>query len=169
AGGKQMFKLNLSSPGTAALTITPTEVVSSLALDPTSHTVWVSGGQSLFHYDAAGNLTTTIALRPDKINQPTDLPFHFVTQSRWRGCVGGSRRVSSRGSYVTMVPAKTQVDAVGKTLVGLPVPIVRLVAPNPGSVTSNARPAIQLGYDALCGGASCGFSGSYFADYRLSA
>lgn len=167
AGGRMLAQLAVALPLQPRVTLALPEVVSGLALASETGAVWLAGTSTLLGF-ARDGLAIAATPYPRGVVNPQALAIEAASRSLWLGHERGISRFDAAGGYLTTLPAAVKAETISSAPSGI-VPIVTLVSPPDGAVTTNAREPIRLRYDATCFGQPCNFPPSVFAGYALTA
>ena len=168
AGEKELVQVDRATASHVSNRINLADVAGALALQSRSGAVWVLGSSTLASYAMSGALVRTVDLANLGVGGADSLAFDSAGESLWVTYQAGLARVSTSGALVAVVSTQKAGEEV--TASGFIVqPTLALLQPQNGSLINNPTPTFMLQYDALCNGVSCGFGGSYFSGYSLSA
>ena len=170
AGDKDLVKLSLSDPAQMLVALTAPQTTSAISLDMQSGDLWFLGQQGLYAFTRDGAPRISRDLRDFTISNPQALVFDAASQAAWVGHSQGLSRIATAGTLAASfsADAKTVAVAIGRMPLNI-TPIVAIVAPKDGALLNNATPQFSVTYDALCGATPCGFPGSFFKTFNLSA
>jgi hypothetical protein len=164
----ELVQLKLANPGDPPLRIRLSPVIAGLALDPYAGNVWLAKKEALLAFGKEGALVHRVDLEGLGIRRPEKLAFDPVSRSLWVGAEKSVSRLTDTGQFVITFSARDGDEAIGVPALKVQ-PTLALIRPPENALTSNPQPELRLGYGADCNAVSCGFSGSYFSAYALSA
>lgn len=167
-GAKKVFRIAPALPLQLRATVATEEVISAIALAPDNGTLWVAGRSRLEGIAHDGTNAGAASLSERGLVNPQVLVFDAASQSLWLGHERGVSRFSAAGEYLATLAASVKVDSISAAPAGI-VPLLSLVAPPDGSVTTNAFAPIRVHYDASCFGQPCNYPADVFARYTLTA
>lgn len=168
AGEKELVGLAMADMRIATPSVTLTETVRGLVLQPYTGSVWTVGKDRLAEHDQHGIAGADIDLRPLGISGGNALTFDPLDQRLWLAHQSGVTAVSAQGEVLAAFATQQKIDGIVAEPFFL-LPQLSLLAPPDGWATNNPRPEVRLRFDAVCNGQPCGLSPSILPAYTLDA
>lgn len=168
SGEKQLTRLDRRQPLNAPVTLNLPNIADFSALDTRTGTLWLAAGGTLLAIDDQGNLRKTVDLAALNIKKTAAMAFDPASRSLWLAYDKSATQFDANGQPLGTITLTESVTKIGVAAFWL-VPTVAISSPANALITNNARVPLSASLGATCNGATCGFSTSYFLDYRVTA
>jgi hypothetical protein len=164
AGALAATPLSVALPAPVAIS----NPVDAILVRPVVGSLWMATNLGLVIFDRDGALLRTVSLSQFAFGRVPALTYDDRTSSLWLGGGKAVGRFTASGDFVASPAESVDVGALAAAPFRIN-PVLGVIAPAPGSVTSNARPALRLGLGAECNGAPCAAPGGYLQSLSLTA